>query len=201
MVSIITPHCIVCRDKGTYRSRTRCVSGPPRAADLSAVAEGCSHAMVGAQLWLWRRTAARKATTAMSWVCIEICGQGGRCYNIIARLTLQAGPQHKIWSTDAPPMVFPVQLSTRFPHDPLLMPICPTQPPPSCTRLEWCFSISARFDVREFSVRPSPVCFSAFSEYVKTRFFETGLIIGLDPLTTSRAVHRTLTDGYSIEVR
>ena len=45
--------------QGTYRSLTRCVCDPPRAAELSAVAEGCSHAMVGAQLWLWRSSAAR----------------------------------------------------------------------------------------------------------------------------------------------
>ena len=151
LVSIITPHCIVCRDKGTYRSRTRCVSGPPRAADLSAVAEGCSHAMVGAQLWLWRRTAARKATTAMAWVCIEICGRGGRCYY---RAAYTVGPLREICSTVTRPMLFPVLLSTRFLHDPLLMTECSTQPPPSCTRLGSSFSFSARLYVRE-KIRPS----------------------------------------------
>ena len=47
--------------KGTYRVETRGVRGPPRAAKLSVVAGGCSHAMVGAQLWLGRSSAARKA--------------------------------------------------------------------------------------------------------------------------------------------
>ena len=81
---------IVFATKGTYHGRTRCVSGPPRAADLSAFTEGCSHAMVGAQLWLWRRTAARKTTTAMAWDCGEISGSGGRC---MAQLTMQPGPR------------------------------------------------------------------------------------------------------------
>ena len=76
---------IVFATKGTYHGRTRCVSGPPRAADLSAFTEGCSHAMVGAQLWLWRRTAARKTTTAMAWDCGEISGSGGRC---VTQLTM-----------------------------------------------------------------------------------------------------------------
>ena len=132
LVSIDTSRYIVFRDKGTYRSQTRCVIGPPRAADLSAVAEGCSHTMVGAQLWLWRRTATRKATTAMGWVCIEICGRGDRCYY---RVAYTVGPLRKICSTVKRPMSFPVLLSTRFLHDPLLIMECVTQPPPSCTRL------------------------------------------------------------------
>ena len=45
----------------TYRSQTHCIYGLPRAAELSTVAEGCCHMMVGAQLWLLRNTASEKA--------------------------------------------------------------------------------------------------------------------------------------------
>lgn len=39
----------------------RGVRGPPRAAELPVVSGGCSHAMVGAQLWLGQSSATRKA--------------------------------------------------------------------------------------------------------------------------------------------
>ena len=39
----------------------RGVRGPPRAAELSLVEQGCSPAGVGAQLWFLRSSAARKA--------------------------------------------------------------------------------------------------------------------------------------------
>ena len=42
---------IVVATKGTYRVEARGVRGPLLAAELSVVAGGCSHAMVGAQLW------------------------------------------------------------------------------------------------------------------------------------------------------
>ena len=50
----------------THLSRTRCVYGPPRAADLSTVAEECCHAMVGAQLWLLLSTAAKRQTMSVA---------------------------------------------------------------------------------------------------------------------------------------
>ena len=48
-------------NKGTHRVETRRVRGPPRAAELSLVEQGCSPAVVGAQLWFLRSSAARKA--------------------------------------------------------------------------------------------------------------------------------------------
>ena len=66
------------------------------------------------------------------------------------------------------------------------MPICPTQPPPSCTRLGWCFSISARFDVGEIfpSVR-HPYVFRFFSEYVKNPIFRNWFNHWAGPLITA----------------
>ena len=92
---------IVFAKKGAYHGRTRCVSGLPHAADLSAVAEaeGCSNALVGAQLWLWQITAARKAATAHT-----------------------VGPLRKLWSTETYPIciiprVTVDQISTWFSVD------------------------------------------------------------------------------------
>ena len=48
-------------NKGTHRVETRGVRGPPRAAELSLVEQGCSPAVVGAQLWFLRSSAAKKA--------------------------------------------------------------------------------------------------------------------------------------------
>ena len=61
LVSIETSHCIMCRDQGTYCSRTCCVFGPLRAAEWSTVVEGCSNAMVGAQLLLLHSNAPPKS--------------------------------------------------------------------------------------------------------------------------------------------
>ena len=48
-------------NKGTHRVETRGVCDPPRAAELSLVEQGCSPAVVGAQQWFLRSSAARKA--------------------------------------------------------------------------------------------------------------------------------------------
>ena len=51
LVSIDAYQYIDMHTKGTHRIKTNGVCGQPRAADLSAVKEGCSPALVGAQLW------------------------------------------------------------------------------------------------------------------------------------------------------
>ena len=59
LVSIDTSQYIVFREKGTYRSQTCCIRGPPRATELYEVGQGCSRAMVGAQLSLVCSSATR----------------------------------------------------------------------------------------------------------------------------------------------
>ena len=45
----------------TYPNQTYCIYGPSRAVELPTVVEGCCRVMVGAQLWLLRSTADKKA--------------------------------------------------------------------------------------------------------------------------------------------